>query len=107
MKQKHIEFNAEDLVCSVEAFARHVANREKLTLRSRTLRLPPPIKAIKPKDIAEIRQRLSVSQAVFARLLNVPRVTAISWEQGRRKPTGAALKLLDLARKKPALLQEA
>ena len=106
MKPKDIEYNAGDLVSSVEAFSRHVTGREKLTLRSSQLCLPPPIKAIKPKDIAAIRHRLCVSQTVFARLLNVPRITAISWEQGRRKPTGAALKLLDMARKKPALLQE-
>jgi len=37
---------------------------------------------------------------------NVPKVTAISWEKGRRKPTGAALRLLDLLRKNPNLLQE-
>src|SRR5438874_4785666 len=106
MKRKEIEFKAEDLVSSVEAFAKHSTGREKLTLRSRTLNLPAPIKSIEPKEIADIRQRLSVSQAVFAKLLNVPRMTAISWEQGRRKPTGAALKLLDLARKRPALLQD-
>jgi len=29
------------------------------------------------------------------------------WEKGRRKPTGAALRLLDLIRKRPNLLQEA
>ncbi|MGA3269180.1 MAG: helix-turn-helix domain-containing protein [Verrucomicrobiota bacterium] len=54
-----------------------------------------------------MRQRLNVSQAVFAGLLNVPKVTAISWEKGRRHPTGAALRLLDLVRKKPQVLQEA
>jgi transcriptional regulator with XRE-family HTH domain len=47
-----------------------------------------------------LRQRLNVSQAVFAGLLNVPKVTAISWEKGRRQPTGAALRLLDLVREK-------
>ena len=48
-----------------------------------------------------------VSQSVFAALLNVPKVTAISWEKGRRKPTGAAWRLLDLVRRKPEILQEA
>ena len=50
-----------------------------------------------------------VSQSVFAALLNVPKVTAISWERekGRRKPTGAAWRLLDLVRRKPEILQEA
>jgi putative transcriptional regulator len=106
MKHKEIEFSAEELVGSVEAFAAHVRGRKKLTLRTRQLSLPPPIKPLRPKDITALRQRLNVSQAVFAGLLNVPKVTAISWERGRRQPTGAALRLLDLVRKRPKLLQE-
>ena len=53
-----------------------------------------------------MRQKLNVSQAVFAGLLNIPKVTAISWEKGRRQPTAAALRLLDLVRKKLQLLEE-
>jgi putative transcriptional regulator len=106
MKQKEIEFDAEALVGSVEAFAAHVQGKRKLTLRSRRLALPSPIKPVRPKDITALRHKLNVSQAVFAGLLNVPKVTAISWEKGRRRPTGAALRLLDLIRKKPQLLQE-
>jgi putative transcriptional regulator len=60
-----------------------------------------------PRDIAASRHKLNVSQAVFAGLLNVPKVTAISWEKGRLRPTGAALRLLDLTRKKPEIVQEA
>lgn len=45
--------------------------------------------------------------AVFAGRLNVPKVTAVSWEKGRRRPTGAALRLLDLVRKQPGILQAA
>ena len=57
-------------------------------------------------QIVALRKSYGVSQAVFARLLNVPKVTAISWEKGRRKPTGAALRLLDLARKTPNILHD-
>ncbi|MDB6041353.1 MAG: transcriptional regulator, family [Verrucomicrobiales bacterium] len=106
MKRKEIEFNAEDLVHSVEALAQHATGNAKLTLRSRSLTLPATIKPIKAKEIVAMRNKYGVSQAVFARLLNVPKVTEISWEKGRRKPTGAALRLLDLVRKKPSILQE-
>ena len=34
------------------------------------------------------------------------KTTIISWEKGRRKPTGATLRLLELVRKKPEILQE-
>ncbi len=106
MKHKEIEFNAKDLVGSVEGFAAHVQGRKKLTLRTHRLRLPPAIKPLRPREITALRHQLNVSQAVFAGLLNVPKVTAISWEKGRRRPTGAALRLLDLVRKRPKLLQE-
>ena len=107
MKRKEIQFDAEALVGSVEALAAHVRGERKLTLRTRAMALPEPIEPLRPKDVAAIRRQLNVSQSVFAALLNVPKVTAISWEKGRRKPTGAALRLLDLVRKKPEILQEA
>jgi putative transcriptional regulator len=107
MKRNAIEFDPEALVGSVEAFAAHVQGKQKLTLRINHLSLPAPIEPIGPEEITALRQKLNVSQAVFAGLLNVPKVTAISWEKGRRRPTGAALRLLDLIRKKPQLLQEA
>jgi putative transcriptional regulator len=107
MKRKEIEFDAESLVASVEAMVNHVRGVRKLTLRSRVVHLPGPVAPLRPKDVAAIRRRLNVSQSVFAALLNVPKVTAISWERGRRRPTGAALRLLDLIRKKPQILQDA
>ena len=36
MKTKDIEFNADDLVGSVEAFAHHLTGKQKLTLRTAT-----------------------------------------------------------------------
>jgi len=104
MKRKEIEFNAEELVGSVEEFAGHVSGRQKLTMRTRELSLRKPVKPIGPREIKAIRKKLNVSQSVFAALLNVATVTAISWEKGRRNPTGTALRLLDLARKKPEIL---
>ena len=101
---KQIEFDAEVLLQSLRGYADHLEGKKKLTLRVTELVLPAPIKRIKPKEIACIRQVLNVSQPVFAALLNVPVATARSWEQGRRKPSGAALRLLDLARQRPKIL---
>ena len=107
MKRKELPFDAKALVGSVEALAAHVRGERKLTLRTRSLILPEPIEPLRPKDVVAIRRHLNVSQSVFAVLLNVPKVTAISREKGRRKPTGAALRLLDLVRKRPEVLQDA
>jgi len=104
MKTKDIEFNADDFVGSVEAFAEHLKGNKKLTLRTATMPLPPPVKQLTPAQVRTIRRKLNVSQPVFAAMMNIPTVTAVSWERGRRKPTGAALRLLDIARKHPEVL---
>ena len=96
MKKKAIAFNAEELVRSIEQVRDAVTGCRKLTLR--TTKLPKPAPALTPKDVARIRARLKVSQPVFAAMLNVPVVTAISWEKGRRQPSGTALQLLEIAR---------
>ena len=101
---KEIEFDAGLLLQSLRGHADHLEGKKKLTLRTTTLTLPPPVKTIRAKEIVGIRQKLNVSQPVFAALLNVPLTTARSWEQGKRKPSGAALRLLDLARQRPQIL---
>src|SRR6266567_9507159 len=101
---KEIEFDPDLLLESLRGHADHLDGKKKLTMRVTRLLLPAPLKRIKPKEIAGIRQKLNVSQPVFAALLNVPLATARSWEQGRRKPSGAALRLLRLAREHPAIL---
>jgi DNA-binding transcriptional regulator YiaG len=66
MKRKEIESNPEDLVASVETLARHSRGQEKLTLRTSNLKLPPPLKPMKPREIVALRNQYGVSQAVFA-----------------------------------------
>ena len=54
-----------------------------------------------PAEIKAIRERMDVSQAEFAGLLGISKRTVQEWEQGRCKPTGAALKLLMVVRSHP------
>ena len=56
------------------------------------------------RQIKEIRDTLNLSQAVFAKLLNVSPSSIRQWEQGKRKPTGATRVLLDLLKKSPHIL---
>jgi putative transcriptional regulator len=100
------EFNADELLARVEAFAKHTTGEKKMTLRTVELPLPEPLAPMAARQVAALRQRLGVSQAVFAILLNVPKSTAISWERGVRQPSGAALKLLRLADNRPGVLLE-
>jgi putative transcriptional regulator len=59
---------------------------------------------ITPEEIQAIRARTKLSQAVFARLLNVSLSSVRQWEQGKRKPTGSTKVLLDLLNKSPHIL---
>jgi putative transcriptional regulator len=78
--------------------------RGKITLKTSDVPMPAKAQAIRPQEIARLRRRLNASQGVFARWLNVSRDTAISWETGRRKPSGAALRLLQIVQLAPEVL---
>lgn len=54
--------------------------------------------------IAEARSRLGMSQSELADLMGVSARTLQDWEQGRRKPTGAAQMLLRVAIAHPEAL---
>jgi putative transcriptional regulator len=72
----------------------------------RVTELPNAPKKMRPKDIRVIRRQLNATQVVFASYLNVSANTVRSWEQGTRRPQGADLKLLAIAKNNPrALLQ--
>ncbi len=58
------------------------------------------VENLSAKEIAEVRKGACVSQAVFARYLNVTVGLVSQWERGEKKPRGASLKLLSLVRKK-------
>jgi putative transcriptional regulator len=102
-KDKIPEFRFEDLLASMQQGADHAAG--KITVR--THRLTARAAFMNGDEIASIRSKLNVSQAVFADLLNVPKATAIAWERGLRSPSGAAVRLLQIARENPEALIEA
>lgn len=56
----------------------------------------PPVKVYNPSQIKRIRLRNKVSQSVFAAYLNTTPSTIQKWEQGQKKPSRIALKLLNL-----------
>ena len=55
-------------------------------------------------DALQARARLDLSQSQFAKLLGVSVRTLQEWEQGRKKPTGAAQTLLRVAVRTPQAL---
>ncbi|TDG04743.1 helix-turn-helix domain-containing protein [Paraburkholderia guartelaensis] len=60
----------------------------------------------KPTAAALARAGAGLSQSAFAALLGVSTRTLQDWEQGRRKPTGAAQTLLRVAVAHPEALRD-
>lgn len=59
-----------------------------------------PVEELTPARVRQIRLREKMSQAVFARYLNVTPGLVSQWERGEKRPRGASLKLLNLVAKK-------
>lgn len=71
----------------------------KITLRH----LRKPTGAAEPisgEEIRQVREQAHLSQAVFARCLNVTTGYVSQLERGAKRPTGAALALLNVIRRK-------
>ncbi|WP_091924003.1 helix-turn-helix domain-containing protein [Burkholderia cepacia] len=61
---------------------------------------------VEPTEASVARTKSGLSQSEFADLLGVSVRTYQDWEQGRRKPTGAAKTLLRVAVRHPEVLQD-
>ena len=57
-------------------------------------------------EIVEARNKVGLTQVQFADLMGVSKRTLQEWEQGRKKPSGAANSLLKIAINRPDVLQE-
>ena len=73
---------------------------DQITLREFDRLCLPPVEPLRPEEIKKIRETSQVSQAVFAALLNTSVSAVQKWEIGQKRPTGTALKLLHLVRKR-------
>lgn len=62
---------------------------------------------IHPDSVTAIRTKLSLSPKAFSSAFGISPATMRNWEQGRRKPTGAARVLLRVAAKHPKAVLDA
>jgi len=77
----------------------------KITLRTHEIDDLPPLK-IDADMIRDIREKLHVSRAVFARRLRVSARTLENWEQGRAKPNAQAATLIMMVSQFPDTLDK-
>jgi putative transcriptional regulator len=65
---------------------------------------PSRIYHFESSNIQKIRSRYNLSQQDFARMIGISVDTLQNWEQGRRKPSGPAKVLLEIAQSNPEVL---
>ena len=64
------------------------------------------VETVEIPAVVEARQKVGLSQSRFAELLGVSVRTLQDWEQGRRKPSRAAMSLIKIAKQRPDVLHE-
>ena len=94
----------EGVRAGLEEMVRSLETGQKLTCRTICLPQAPPV--ISGEQIAGLRrEKLHMSQNVFASVLSVSLQTVQAWEQGRNVPCGPALRLLWLLAARPDMLE--
>ena len=73
---------------------------DKKTMRQFDAACLTNVAPLSGKELAALREREGVSQAVLARHLNVAVKLVGEWERGEKRPSGPSLKLLSLVKAK-------
>ena len=73
---------------------------DDITLRNFEKLCVPDVHDYSPVEIAALRKNLRLSQGALAKIFNISLSTVQKWEQGLKKPAGAAKKLLDIMERK-------
>jgi putative transcriptional regulator len=94
----------ERLKTGLENGIRHA--KGEITLKTTTLEVSDRPTEVGAEELTKLRLTNGMSQAFFAQVLNVSTKTVQSWEQGQRKPSQAALRLLQVFRQNPSGLLE-
>ncbi len=98
--KKEIPFKEAELVSSLKEALKHAQGQVTL----RTAKVPARRTTMKAADIVNLRRKLRASTPVFAAYLNVSPDTVRGWEKNRRRPSGPALRLLEIAAREPQVL---
>ena len=83
---------------AIKAGRLRAPRRHRRTLRDSAVTPPPRYGSSR---IRRLRERLGLSQPIFAKALNVSIATVRGWEQGVRIPDGPSRRLLQVAERHP------
>jgi len=84
-------------------------NGDKTKCRVKMVEKPElePLAEYPKEKIREIRQKNNFTQKYFAELLGVSSKSVEAWEEGKRKPTGTAIRLFQLMELNPDMVNNA
>jgi putative transcriptional regulator len=85
----------ESVRSDMAAFRRH-GIIDEVTMREFDAVCPPPVRAFCAGDVRGLRDKLKFSQSTLALHLHTSTSTVRKWERGDTRPTGPALKLLNV-----------
>ncbi len=94
----------ERLRIGLEEGIRHA--KGEITVKTTILDMPDRPPKVGAEELTDIRLASGLSQAIFARMLNVSTKTVQNWELGHHKPSQAALRLIQVLRQNPSVLLE-
>lgn len=101
MKTKKTSYARASVFEQIEAGLKQGIAQARGELTLRTVTLPDPAPTLSSQRVVAIRNRVQMSQGVFASYLNVPTKTLQSWEQGQRRPKAGEARLLQLFEASP------
>ncbi len=74
----------------------------EMTLR--TVEIPEEAPQIDGVTLAKLRTQAAMSQTIFAKMLNISTKTLQSWEQGKRSPSDASRRLIQIFSEHPGVI---
>lgn len=77
-------------------------NTQKARIRIIELK---PVPRFEGKEVKEIRNKLNLTQNMFAGLMGVSIKTIEAWEAGKNIPNGTAQRMLELLNENPSLIE--
>ena len=94
------DFN--QLIVDVNEVIAHLEGKQ--TLRKTVIAVPEEPPSYSAEEVRKLRETLQLSQALFAKVLNVSVNTVRKWEQDERHPSGPSARLLQIAQAHPEYL---
>jgi putative transcriptional regulator len=99
MSKKRSKSEPFEAIHSVVSGMHKAGTVDKATMKDFDEMCIADIADLSPREIKKLRENCNVSQPVFARYLNTSESTVEKWETGAKRPSGIALKLLNVVRK--------